>query len=109
MMRFILRFAVLHLLLQGFSTSTCPRVLACDTRTSPLVGGVLEQDYMNGNAITHPTHALSNNNTVHCKHAMKMVQLLIIQLTLEGQHMKHCRYNFTTKIHVDSPHMTWKS
>jgi len=46
MMRFIFQFAFLHLQLQGFSTSTCPRNQACVTRPSPLVGGVWARDYL---------------------------------------------------------------
>jgi len=39
MMRFIFQVAFLHLQLQGFSTFTSPRIWACDTRPSLLVGG----------------------------------------------------------------------
>jgi len=37
-MRFI--FSIAHLQLQDFSTSRSPRIWVCDTRPSPLVGGV---------------------------------------------------------------------
>ena len=44
-MRSIFQFAFLHLQLQGFSTSACPRNRACVTRPSLLVGGVWARDY----------------------------------------------------------------
>jgi len=37
--------AFLHLQLKGFSTSASPRIPACVTRPSPLVGGVWARDY----------------------------------------------------------------
>jgi len=47
MMSVIFQLAFLHLQLWSFSTFDSPRNRACDTRPSPLVGGVWARDYGN--------------------------------------------------------------